>query len=260
MSEVLSSWKEIAAYFGKSVRTVQRWERWHALPIHRPTPFSIMAYPAELDAWLRQNDGQAAAIPESLSSLRPGSPSTRILVVDDERPIADMLNVILQQAGFEVAVAYDGWEAIAIAQSFLPDIVLADYYMPNLNGIEACIQIKRRLPACRMIMLSGHTLSEEFAPYPTGYDFLLLSKPLHPTDLLRALAAERIEPSGSGERLRVLNVDDVEAHRYSLTRLFTRAGFDVIEERVRLRGTAFCSRIQARCDPSRHSPARSGRV
>ncbi len=191
-----------------------------------------MAYPAELDAWLRKNTPENAALTKCLPACTPGSrsPATRILLVDDERPIADMLHVILHQAGFEVSVAYDGLAAVTVAQSFRPDIVIADYHMPNLNGIEACIQIKRMLPASRIIMLSGHSLSEEFAPYQTnGFDFLLLSKPMHPGDLLQALASEKIQPSGTGKRLRILNVNDVEAHRYSLTRLFKHAGFDVIE-------------------------------
>ncbi len=56
MAEILSSWKEIATYFGKGVRTVQRWERIAGLPIHRPKQFVIMAHPTELEAWLRKND------------------------------------------------------------------------------------------------------------------------------------------------------------------------------------------------------------
>ncbi len=56
-STVLSSWKEIAAYLGKGVRTVQRWERDLGLPVRRPVDQSdrvVIALPAELDAWVRQ--------------------------------------------------------------------------------------------------------------------------------------------------------------------------------------------------------------
>ncbi len=53
--EVLSSWKEIAAYLGKGVRTVQRWEVEMGLPVRRPGPerHIVIAIPAELDAWVR---------------------------------------------------------------------------------------------------------------------------------------------------------------------------------------------------------------
>ncbi len=56
MRAVLSSWKEIASYLGKGVRTVQRWERELDLPVRRPKPNEkqiVLAFPEELDAWLR---------------------------------------------------------------------------------------------------------------------------------------------------------------------------------------------------------------
>lgn len=60
MQTVLGSWKEIANYLGKGVRTVQRWERCSGLPIHRPSGTSkgvVLAFPAELDKWARRQDG-----------------------------------------------------------------------------------------------------------------------------------------------------------------------------------------------------------
>src|SRR4051794_25577270 len=62
-SRPLSSWKEIAVYLGKGVRTVQRWERDSQFPIHRPTPdrHRVVAYPHEIDAWITKE----TADPES---------------------------------------------------------------------------------------------------------------------------------------------------------------------------------------------------
>ena len=56
MATVLSSWKEIAAYLGKALRTVQRYEDCFGLPVRRPYPESrvVFAIPVELDAWLKQ--------------------------------------------------------------------------------------------------------------------------------------------------------------------------------------------------------------
>ena len=59
MQAVLGSWKEIAGYMGKGVRTVQRWERHSGLPVHRPSESSkgvVLAFPAELDKWARRQD------------------------------------------------------------------------------------------------------------------------------------------------------------------------------------------------------------
>jgi hypothetical protein len=64
MQAVLGSWKEIATYLGKGVRTVQRWERCSGLPIHRPSGTSkgvVLAFPAELDKWARRQDAGAHA-------------------------------------------------------------------------------------------------------------------------------------------------------------------------------------------------------
>jgi hypothetical protein len=60
MSVVLGSWKEIANYLGKGVRTVQRWERCNGLPVHRPSGTRkgvVLAFPPELDSWARGNLG-----------------------------------------------------------------------------------------------------------------------------------------------------------------------------------------------------------
>ncbi len=62
MAAVLTSWKEIAAYLGKGVRTVQRWEREMGLPIRRPKPKEkqiVLAFPDELDDWVRQQSVSA---------------------------------------------------------------------------------------------------------------------------------------------------------------------------------------------------------
>jgi hypothetical protein len=60
MQDVLGSWKEIANYLGKGVRTVQRWERQWELPVHRPSGSSkgvVIAFPPELEKWTRRQDG-----------------------------------------------------------------------------------------------------------------------------------------------------------------------------------------------------------
>ncbi len=72
-SEVLNSWKEIASYMGRGVRTVQRWERDVRLPVHRPKGrdrSAVLAFPAELDYWLLQTPMRAAenAVPPCPSS------------------------------------------------------------------------------------------------------------------------------------------------------------------------------------------------
>jgi len=133
----------------------------------------------------------------------------RVLVVDDEFPIAFSLAHVLERAGYEAKTARNGDEALAVSAEFRPDVLLTDFSMPGLNGFELAVSIKKALPACRVVMLSGHELRVPSDPYAKrGYTFLM--------------------PQGSEERrLKVLHVDDIESHRYSVTRLLTHAGFDV---------------------------------
>jgi len=77
MANVLTSWKEIANYLGKGVRTVQRWERLFGLPVRRPkgkNRHAILAIPEELDAWLRS---QSTASQSELETLRSEAAALR---------------------------------------------------------------------------------------------------------------------------------------------------------------------------------------
>ncbi len=96
MQVVLGSWKEIASYLGKGVRTVQRWERCSGLPVHRPSGSRkgvVLAFPPEIDQWAHRQDGSndaqktrhtilknAALSVELLSQTRTLRNSTRELV------------------------------------------------------------------------------------------------------------------------------------------------------------------------------------
>jgi len=157
----------------------------------------------------------------------PQADPIRVLVIDDEQSLADSLAQILTMSGYGVASCYDGNSAIACAAAFRPDIVVSDYWMFPLNGIRTCTTIKALLPGCRIVILSAHTLPHDAEP-PGTWGYLFLQKPIHPSELLAALHGEVIHPEGQ-QHLRVLNVDDIEAHRYSVSRLFQRAGFDVTE-------------------------------
>lgn len=119
--------------------------------------------------------------------------AVRILVVDDERAIADSLGEIIESAGYEVRAAYSGEQAIAVAQEFCPAILLTDVLMPERNGFEIALEIKKSCPECRLLLFSGQAataeLAQRFGPTFTkrGYRFELLPKPLHPAALLTKL-------------------------------------------------------------------------
>jgi hypothetical protein len=74
----LNSWKEIARYMGRAVRTVQRWERELKLPVHRPRRkihSPVCAFPQELDAWLRSADPASLPLAPGTRKYPPGDPN-----------------------------------------------------------------------------------------------------------------------------------------------------------------------------------------
>src|SRR3954447_8792734 len=110
----------------------------------------------------------------------------RVLVVDDERVIADTLTIILSQAGFDAAAVYSGPAAVEQAGVFRPDLVISDVIMGDMNGIEAAIQIRRILPSCKILLFSGQAATADLleSARAQGHEFEILAKPVHPQDLL----------------------------------------------------------------------------
>ena len=68
---------------------------------------------------------------------------TKILIVDDEPDIVEILKYNLNNEGYDVKSANNGLKAIEKAKKFIPDIILLDVMMPEMDGIEACIEIKK---------------------------------------------------------------------------------------------------------------------
>lgn len=110
----------------------------------------------------------------------------RVLVVDDERVIADTLSIILNQAGFDASAAYSGQQAVESARAQRPDLIITDVVMPEMNGIEAAIAIRQFLPGCRILLFSGQAATTDLleSARHQGHDFEILAKPVHPRDLL----------------------------------------------------------------------------
>jgi CheY-like chemotaxis protein len=122
---------------------------------------------------------------------RPARP--RVLVVDDERLIADTCGEILEGAGFEAKTAYDGWAALEMVAEFRPDYLLTDVLMPRMNGVELAIAVNKMMPSVRILLFSGHAGISEILHqgHERGYEFELLAKPIHPTKLIERLQKQQ---------------------------------------------------------------------
>ena len=113
----------------------------------------------------------------------------KVLVVDDERVIADSLAMILNQSGFEAVPVYSGEKALEMAREFQPQMLITDVIMADLNGIDAAIQIKALLPEIKILLFSGQAATADLLEKARtqGYEFEILAKPVHPQDLLSRL-------------------------------------------------------------------------
>jgi DNA-binding response OmpR family regulator len=117
----------------------------------------------------------------------PGpTPSTTVLIVDDDQAIADTLGAIFRMHGYDARVAYSAEQAIENIASCLPDLALLDVNLPGMNGIDLAIVLKANHPECHLLLVSGHEstrgLLEEAAK--KGHIFDILAKPVHPTLIL----------------------------------------------------------------------------
>ncbi len=124
-------------------------------------------------------------------SQTPSENAKKVLVVDDEPHIVRVVALKMQNAGFLVETAEDGEEAYETAIEFRPDIIITDYTMPFMTGLELAIKLKRdeRTTQTPVIMLTarGYGLSKEDLAKTNIQT--VMSKPFGPRDLLATVNA-----------------------------------------------------------------------
>src|SRR6201996_4844473 len=128
---------------------------------------------------------------ESLMPDQTTGSKKRVLVADDEQVIANTLVIILNQAGFEARAVYSGEKAIELLDEFKPDMLISDVIMTGMTGIEAAIEVRSKLPNCKILLFSGQAATADLLEKARaqGHEFEILAKPVHPTDLLAKLRA-----------------------------------------------------------------------
>ncbi|MGH7038251.1 MAG: phosphate regulon transcriptional regulator PhoB [Stellaceae bacterium] len=141
-----------------------------------------------------------------------------VLIVEDEAALVTMLRYNLEKEGFAVAEAGDGEEALLQIAERRPDIVLLDWMLPHVSGLEVCRQI-RRSPQTRdlpVVMLTARGAEEDrVRGLDSGADDYVV-KPFSPSELVARLRAviRRAEPGASEEVLRFADLEmDLLAHR-----------------------------------------------
>jgi two-component system phosphate regulon response regulator PhoB len=149
------------------------------------------------------------------SSSRP-----HVLVVEDEQALVELLRYNLEQAGFRVGVALDGEEALAAVRDEVPDLVLLDWMLPLMSGIEVCRQLRRQTATANVPIIMLTARGEEgdrVRGLDAGADDYV-AKPFSPTELVARIRAvlRRIRPALADEALSYADiVMDLVAHRVS---------------------------------------------
>ena len=115
----------------------------------------------------------------------------KVLVVDDEEDILELLKYNLQKEGFDVKTASNGIKAVEIAKSYLPDLVVLDIMMPNQDGVETCRQLREIPDLQHTYILFLTARAEEYseiAAFDVGADDYIV-KPIKPRALMSRISA-----------------------------------------------------------------------
>ena len=131
----------------------------------------------------------ASGVGNLTGDMTNGNAKPKVLVADDEQVIANTLAIILNQAGFEARAVYSGENALETVDAFQPNMLISDVIMTGMTGIEAAIQIRQKLPQCKVLLFSGQAATADLLEKARaqGHEFEILAKPVHPTDLLAKL-------------------------------------------------------------------------
>ena len=113
-----------------------------------------------------------------------------VLIVDDEKVIADTLAVILTRAGFVTMTAYDGETALRIANAITPALLISDVVMPGITGVDLAIMLTQSIPDLKVLLFSGQASTVDLLEKARrgGHHFTALTKPVHPTDMLKRIS------------------------------------------------------------------------
>ena len=124
-----------------------------------------------------------------------------VLVVDDDRKTVDLVRLYLERAGYSVRVAFDGHQALRLARTARPDLVVLDLMLPQLDGLDVCHALFEELGRLPVIMLTARTTeADKLAGLETGADDYV-TKPFSPRELVARVKAVLRRTAGTEHQL-----------------------------------------------------------
>jgi two-component system phosphate regulon response regulator PhoB len=140
---------------------------------------------------------------------------TRVLLIEDERDLTQVLTYNLQREGFETVVAHDGQEGLRKAQTLLPDLIILDLMLPTLSGVEVCRELRagERTRDIPIIILSAKAEeTDQVVGFSLGCDDYV-TKPFSIKVLLQRIKALQRRFDGGAEPVDVIEHLDVRIDR-----------------------------------------------
>lgn len=149
---------------------------------------------------------------------------SKILIVDDEKDLAEITGELLEFKGYEAELAKSGYEAIEKASKTSFDLCLLDIRLPDMNGVEVFLRIKEILPQMRIIMMTGFAVEDLIEEALKQGVYACIHKPF---DMKRLL--ELIEEALKQKRRIILIADDIEEIRKRIGIFLKDKGYAVCE-------------------------------
>jgi CheY-like chemotaxis protein len=125
-------------------------------------------------------------MPEAAS--QGGTSLFTVLVADDNDVAQRLCKRVLEKAGYNVIVAMDGLQAVDVALSQRPSMILMDVAMPGIDGLEAMRRIKAELPTMPIVIASAHSMASDTDRFLAAGADKVLSKPFRLADLVAIVA------------------------------------------------------------------------
>ncbi|MCF6094651.1 response regulator YycF [Microaerobacter geothermalis] len=158
----------------------------------------------------------------------------KILVVDDEQPIADILKFHLEREGYDVTCAFDGEEALEKVYKEKPDLVLLDIMLPKKNGVEVCKEIRSNLDVAIIMLTAKDSEADKVLGLELGADDYV-TKPFSTRELLARVKANlRRSKRKHHEKSKILEMGELQINTNSYVVMKNKKVIDVTHREFEL--------------------------
>jgi len=134
--------------------------------------------------------------------------ASKILVVDDEKKIVEILKGYLEREGYQVITAYDGRAALDLAWSNAPDLIVLDLMLPEVSGWDVCRELRRKSDVPIIMLTARDDTTDKIIGLELGADDYV-TKPFDPKEVISRVRAVLRRSEGKAIAKAVLNVGDI---------------------------------------------------